>query len=475
MNDKQPSNRRVLGSFMLAMISVAAIASMRVLPTSAEFGLASVSVFIWAAIVFFIPTALVSAELATIWPKTGGIYLWIKAAFGPRWGFLGIWLQWIQNVIWYPTVLAFTGATLAFAFNPALAKNKLYTLAVILIVYWGATFANFLGMKTSGWISTVGTIVGTILPGIILIILGIVWLFTAQPDQIQFATADIFPDFASIKNLVFVAGVVLAFGGMELSAVHAEEAKNPQRDYPRAILLSTIIILLIFILGTLAVSVAIPKKEISLVAGVMQSFKKFLDTYGLKDLVPVIALLLAIGAIAQVSTWIVGPSKGLLASARHGILPPFFRRLNKNGMPVNLMIIQGLIVSALSLVFLFLPTVSSSYWILTALTAQLYLIMYLIMFSAAIYLRYKKPDLPRAYKVPGGLAGMWIVAGLGFLGALTTIVLGFIPPAAFRTGNPFFFDAFLIIGIIIFVGLPLLIYQYRKPSWVTNNKRGENK
>jgi putative glutamate/gamma-aminobutyrate antiporter len=465
-NEASVTGRRVLGVFGLVMINVAAITSLRGLPSTAEYGFASIFYYIVAALVFLIPTALVSAELATGWPKRGGVYIWVKEALGARWGFLAIWLQWIQNVFWYPIVLSFAAATFAFVFNPALADNKIYALLVILVVYWGATLANFRGMKTSGWISSVGVIGGTLVPGVLIIVLGIVWLAVGDPSQIPISGSALVPDLSKFSNIVLAAGILLAFAGMEMSAVHAREVNNPGRDYPRAIFLSTIIVLLVFVLGTVSIAVVVPHEKLSLVAGLMQAFTMFLDTFGLAWLIPIIALLVALGAFGQVSTWIPGPSKGLLAVARHGYLPPFLQHVNREGVQTNILLVQAGIVTALSLVFLFMPTVSTSYWLLTALTVQLYLLMYVLMFISAIRLRYSRPDVPRAYKIPGGNLGMWLVACVGLLGAFFAIAIGYVPPTQLQIGNIVFYEAFLIIGLVVMCAVPLLIYHFRKPSWV---------
>ena len=458
-------NKRVLGVFVLAMMNVAVIASLRVLPMMAEEGFSLVFFFVAAALVFLIPTALVSAELATGWTKQGGVYLWVKEAFGGRWGFLAIWLQWIQNVIWYPTVLSFAGATLAYMINPSLANNKVYMLAVILTVYWGSTLASFRGMRTTGWLSTVGALAGTLVPGAAIIILGLIWFFSGNVPQISMTAKDLFPDMTSIRNIVFLAGVLLTYAGMEVSAVHAQEVKNPQKNYPRAIFLAVLIILVVVILGSLSIAVVVPQPKISLVAGLMQAFTMFFNDYHLKWIVPVVAFMITLGALGQVSAWIVGPSKGLFATAKEGDLPPFFQRVNKNGVPINLLAVQGCIVTILSLVFLLMPDVSSSYWLLSVLTVQLYLIMYILLYSAAIKLRYSKPNVQRAYKIPGGNWGMWIVAGVGILGALFAIFIGFFPPAQLKSESILFYGLFLAVGILVMCGVPLVIYQFRKPHW----------
>ncbi len=458
------SNRRVLSVFTLAMINVAAIATLKNFATMSEYGWSLIFYFAVASIVFFIPTSLVSAELATGWPQTGGVYIWVKEGLGPRWGFLAIWLQWFENVIWYPTILSFTASTIAYVFNPELASNKFFALGVILVAFWGFTLLNLLGMKASGLISTVGVIAGTIIPGSLIIIMGIVWLAQGNDLQIPFSMSALIPDLTKMGNLTYLVAVLLALAGMEMSAVHAQEVKDPQRDYPRAIFLSAIIILVITVFGSLAISFVVPKDQISLTAGVMEAFEQFFRAYHITWVVPIIALLTAAGALGMVSTWIVGPSKGLLATAEHGDLPPLFQRTNRHGMPAPLLILQAIIVSVLAMVFLFMPSVSASFWILTALTIQLYLIMYVLMFISAIRLRYTHADVTRAYRVPLGNFGMWIVAGLGIAGATLAIIVGFIPPTG--SESPFRYIAFLVVGIVLTCIVPLIVHAFRKPSWV---------
>lgn len=456
---------RALSVFTLAMINVAAVGGVKNWPVISEYGFSSLFFFILAALIFFIPVSLVSAELATGWPKTGGVFVWVKEAFGHRAGFLAIWLQWIENVIWYPTVLSFIAATSAYVFNPELANNTTYTLIIVILLFWATTFANLFGMRASGAISSFGVIFGTFVPGIIIILLGVSWFFQGNPLQISLTWDNLIPDLSSPNQMVFFTGVMLALTGMEMSAVHAHEVKHPQKDYPRAILLSAIIILGLAILGVLAIAIVVPREKISLVSGSIQAFNYFVEAYNLKWLTPIMAALIAVGALGSMSTWTAGPSKGLLAAAQSGDLPPFFRKINQHGMPVSLMIAQAVIVSLLSLVFVLMPTVSSAFWILSVMVAQLYLVMYLMMFAAAIYLRYKRPEVKRAYKVPGGNLGMWIVSGIGILGSLFAIVIGFFPPSQITTGNETFYFTFLIAGGIILAIIPYIILLFKKPEW----------
>jgi len=461
-----PSNGQKLSVFMLAMMNVAIIMNLRGLPMMAKEGLAMIFFLLFTTIVFLLPTSLVSAELATGWPVGGGVYRWVKEAFGGRMGFVAIWIQWIQNVIWYPTILAFAAGALSYLFlDPALAGNKLFNLIVILSAYWGATLMNFRGMKTSGWLTTAGVLGGTIFPGLLIIGLGIAWWLKGNTLQFTLTSHSILPDFSNFDNISFLAGVILLFAGMEVSAVHALDVKNPKRDYPIAIFLAAAIIVAIFTLSSLSIASVIPVEKISLTSGIMQGFKDLLHPFNLDFLLPVIGFLVAFGAIGAVTAWIIGPSKGLLATAQDGDLPPFLAKTNENGVPTRILTVQACIVTVLALVYLLMPNVSSAFFLLTALTAILYLIMYIMLFITAIRLRYTQPDIPRAYEIPGGNLGMWIVSGIGILGAIFAIVVGFFPPSQLKVGSPTFYVMFITVGIIIFIGAPILINLFRRPEW----------
>ena len=461
------AGKGTIGWVSLAMNNLAIIYSVRGLPLMAEEGFRAITFMAISAAFFLIPISLVTAELSSTWPPKGdgGVYIWVNEALGKRWAFLAIWLQWSENVIWFPTVLSFIAATLAYAFSPELANNKVYTLVVVLVVYWGGTFANLHGMKTSAWISTLGVISTLIITGLI-VFLGFSWILGGNASQIHFSVASLIPDFSRMDSFVFLAGALVIVSGIEVSAAHASEVKNPKSSFPKAIFLSVFVSIAAIILGSLAIAFVVPQKEISLVAGLMEAFDKFFAVHHLHWLVPIVALFVVAGSLGEVAAWIIGPSKGLLVSARHGLLPPILQRRIHGDVPVNILFLQALVVTGLVFVFLLMPTVSSAYWILTALTAQLYLIMYLLMFVSALVLRYKRPDVHRPYRIPMGNFGMWLVAALGLLGGLFTLFVGFFPPSQLETGNLLFYESFLILGILIMCGAAFVIYGLRKPGWV---------
>ncbi len=468
-NNKQIAK---LGVFTLAIMNVTAVVSLRGLPAEAEYGLSSAFYYLFAAIVFLIPTSLVAAELAAMFKdKQGGVFRWVGEAFGKKWGFLAIWLQWIESTIWYPTVLTFGAVAIAFigmnqAYDMTLASNKLYSLVVVLLIYWTATFISLKGMGWVAKVAKIGGLVGTIIPAGLLVVLGIVYLATGGVSQMDFH-GNFFPDLTNMDNLVLASGIFLFYAGMEMSGIHVTDMENPAKNYPKAIFTGAFITVIIFVLGTFALGVIIPQKDINLTQSLLIGFDKYFAYLHASWLSPLIAVALAFGVLASVLTWVSGPSKGIFAVGKAGYLPPFFQKANGNGVQRNILLVQGGIVTVLGLLFVVMPSVQSFYQILSQLTVVLYLIMYLIMFAAAIKLRYNMKDYERPYRIgKKGNALMWLISGLGFCGSLLAFVLSFIPPAQIATGSNTVWYSVLAIGCIVVVGAPLVIYNCRKASWI---------
>lgn len=446
-------SKKVLNVFSLVMINIIAVDSLRTLPISAKLGFSLISYYIIAAFAFFIPVALVAAELATAYPNTGGIYIWVREAFGKRAGFITIWLQWIYNVVWYPTMLAFIAATLSFLIAPDLANNKFYLLGSGLCLFWLFTLLNCFGMKLSSLVSVIGATIGTILPMVIIIGLGILWWIQGKPIAVNYPSSWL-PDFSSFGNLSLFSAVLFGLIGMEMSAVHAEEVKNPQRDYPKALFYSTLLIISTLSLGSLAIVIVVPNDNLSVVSGLIDAYAVFFGSYHMHWMTYVIAVLIILGGLSGVSAWIIGPAKGLLVSARDGSLPHQFAKVNKYGAPVAILVTQAVIFTILSTIFIFIDSINEAYWMLSDLSAQMALLVYVIMFAAAIKLRYSGPQHIRGYTIPGGNIVMWIVAGTGIICCVLAMLIGFVPPSQIPVGNVYIFEAFLIGGLVLFVVVP---------------------
>ena len=459
-----------LSVMTLAIMNVTAVVSLRGLPAEAVYGPTSAFYYLFAAIVFLIPTALVAAELAAMFSdKQGGVFRWVGEAYGARTGFLAIWLQWIESTIWYPTVLTFGAVSIAFigmsqSHDMALASNKLFTLIVVLAIYWIATFISLKGLGWVGKISKWGGMIGTIIPAGLLIVLGIIYIATGGHNYMDMSQG-FFPDFSKFDNLVLASSIFLFYAGMEMMGIHVMDVKNPSKNYPKAIIIGSIITVCIFVLGTFALGFIIPAKDINLTQSLLIGFDNYFRYLSISWASPIIAIALMFGVLAGVLTWVSGPSKGIFAVGKAGYLPPFFQKSNKNGVQRNILLIQGCIVTLLALLFVVMPSVQSFYQILSQLTVLLYLIMYMLMFSAAIYLRYKMKNTPRPFRLGRGNGLMWILGCLGFLGALLAFILSFIPPSQISTGSNAVWFSVLIIGCLIVVIAPFIIYAMRKPSW----------
>ena len=453
-----------LGVGTLMIMNIVAVVSLRGLPAEAVYGMSSAFYYLFAALVFLIPVSLVAAELASLFPyQQGGMFRWIGEAFGSKLGFLGIWLQWVESTIWFPTVLTFGAVSLAFigmdhVADSHLAANKFYTIAVVLAIYWLATLISLKGLGWVGKISKIGGMVGTIIPAALLVVCGVVYLAMGGHSQMNFH-GDFFPDLSNFDNVVLAASIFLFYAGMEMSGVHVRDIKNPTVNYPKAVFGGALVTVLIFVLGTYALGMIIPAKDINLVQSLLVGFDNYFQVFHMNWFTPVIAIALAFGVLAGVLTWVAGPSKGIFSVGQAGYLPPFFQKTTKSGVQKNILLIQGGAVTLLSL--------ESFYQILSQLTVVLYLIAYLLMFAAVIYLRYSMKDAKRPFRIGSkGNLLLWIVAGVGFLGSMLAFVRSFFPPDQIAMGSNTVWFAVLFGGVALFVILPFVILAFRKPSWV---------
>lgn len=455
----QPSKNHIakLGIFTLAMISVSAIIALRNLPTLAKNGFAITVILSISALLFFIPIALVCAELASGWPKEGGVYAWVKEAFGEKSGALAVWLEWIESVVWLPTVLSFIGANIAYILQPELSNNRYFMFAVMTVVLWSGTLLNFRSTQTSGMVSAIGILAGSVIPGIIIILLGSYWYQSGQPLHIEFSMQALMPEM-NTSVLAYFTVIALGFAGIEVAAFYVQEAKDPQRTFPIATFISAGTIIVIYMLGALSIGMVIPKEDLNLSAGMMQAMREFFNLLNIPWATPCFALLTVVGGLALLNTWILGPSKGLLASAKQGDLPNFMRKTNRNHSPVAILLMQSIIGTTLISMNLFIPTINQFYWIFQTQAAQLILLMYFMVFLSAIRLRYTQPHTERRFKIPGGKPGIWAVAGTGATFCILAFLVGFMPPEEYQFTNGSQYTGILITGILIF-SLPPFIWQ----------------
>ena len=390
-----------ISTTQLALMTAAAIISLRGLPMMAQEELTMFFYIFFATFLFLIPAALVGAELGSAFAdRGGGVYTWVKEAFNRPMGFTAIFLQWIQNVVWYPTVLGFAAAAVAYMIGkPELAQNGVFVGVFAIVMYWFATWITLKGTSVISRITSQGFLLGTVLPGIVIIVMAIIWLagknpiaFEHIPDSVNqivntagnHAHPRFFPHMTGMSDIAFLAGILLLFAGVEVHAVHAPELKNPQKQFPAAMFLAALISFGLFTLGALAVAIVTPYDQINLQDGLLVTFTQLFDHYHIGWLTNIISLLIAFGALAGVMSWISGPSRGLLWTAHDGELPEFLKKTNKNGVQIHILLIQGCLVTVLSSLYIVMSNVSVAFFLLSALTIGLYLIMYMLMYASGI-------------------------------------------------------------------------------------------
>ncbi len=456
-----PSARTYIKWQQLAVLTVASVGSLGSAPALAVFGLASVFLYVLPALVFLLPVALVAAELSSGWP--GGVYNWVREGISAPVGLLAVWCEFAQTIFFYPALLAQVAGTLAYVFDPDLASNGVYNAVVIIVLFWAGVLLSSRGAALVADFSSSGTVIGTFIPAVILVALGVAYLLQGRHSAAPMTPDHVLPAWHGLASIVLVVSSFFTYAGVEVNAVHVDELRNPARDYIKSIYLAVALVLAVFIFSTLAISWVVPSGQISLTVGVMQAFNSLLRHFGLGFAVPVIALALALGALAGMWTWLDGPSEGLLRIGREqGFLPPYFQRVNRKGIELRILAAQGTVITLIALLYAFIPGVSSAYWIFAALATQVYLIMYVLMFIAAMRLRRSQPDRARGYRTPA----LGLLCVVGVVSSAAAFVIGFVPPAQFGHSNPLVYAVLILAGIMA-VGIlpPLLMDRFRKPGW----------
>ena len=441
-------------------------------PNFASSGLHLIFFLIVAGVFWFLPVALVAAEMATVkgW-ENGGIYAWVGKTLGQRWGFAALFYQWFQITVGFVTMAFFVLAACAFIVGwDALYDNPLVMFIGVAIIVWALTLTQLGGTKLTARIAKIGFFGGVLIPAIVLLVGLVAFLATGGISELQFNPNGFVPDFTKVGTLVIFASFILAFAGVEASASHVNELKNPGKTYPMVMITLCILTIVLDTLGGLAVAMTIPQSvlEGNMSTGVIAAFAAIFETHFHAGwLVYVVAVLLAAGVLAEISSWIVGPSRALLETANDGIIPKTFAKTNKNGVSVKTVVVQGIIVTIWDAVLCGSMALSggssSSVAYLTAvgLTVVIYLAGYVLFFLAYFKLVLKHKDLPRVFHIAGGTAGKCIVAGIGLVLTLGALVISFFPSSELTAQANTVYVITLVACWIISVAIPFVIYALR--------------
>lgn len=454
-----------IGLISLVLLITVSIDSVRNLPSTALFGPPLIFLYLVSSLFLLIPGSIAASELAYAWPEKGGIYQWVTLGLGKRIGFMAVWGQWINTLVWFPTILSFVAGSVAYLIEPNLANNSHFMVAGTLIFCWLLTMISLFGFKISSRFAVYCSLFGLILPMGFIIVLAIIWMATGKPLQVHFSSQSIIPSFHSLNDWFSLVAIMTSFEGFELVAVHMANLKDPKRNYPKAMFFSVILILFTMVMGSLAIAIVIPSNSIVFVQGVAQAFGAFLDTYHLQALLPILVILMIFGNLGEMINWLAAPARGMFQASDDGFLTQGFRRPNRFGAEKNVLILQAVIVSVISLVFLLIPTINGAYWFLTNLSVEIYMLVYLLLFIAAIIIEFKHPKRDYLYGV--FQRNRWLLLGvyaMGVIGCIVTLVIGAIAPTNINIGSVSFYQMLFWVGIVICMLpiLPLYYYQYRK-------------
>lgn len=433
-------------------------------PTFATSKLHLVFYLLLGGFLWFIPVALCAAEMATVdgWEK-GGVFTWTGKNLGKKYGFANLFFEFFEITVGFVTMIYFILGALSYVFDwPALNSNPMIKFIGVLVIFWILALSQFGGTKYTAKIAKIGFIVGILLPAAILIILALVYIIQGNP--IYISSKDTFvPDFTKVNTLVVFVSFILSYMGVEASATHANEMDNPKKEYPLAMLLLVIVAIVLSTLGGLAIAAVIPQDQINLSAGVVQTFAVLLGHFTANNtiLVKIIALLLAFGVIAEVSSWVVGPTRGMIIAAEEGAIPKSWAKTNEHDVPVYLVIAQGIIVSIWDAVLTFGAGGSNlSFLAAMSLTVVIYLSGYILFFVGYIKAILGE-GLNGAYQMPGGKPVKIIVAIIGLATSIFAFFISFVPPTSIA-GNAVQSHEYmwmLIISYVISLILPFAIYD----------------
>ncbi|GGY26212.1 APC family permease [Paludibacterium paludis] len=444
-------------------MNVIAILSLRQIPNVAPYGASAFLLWLLAASCLFLPLAMVCGELSTGWPKDGGIFIWVKEAFGKRVGWIVVVCFLCSCVLFFPLMLQFAFSALGYVLGDGLAGNKAFIGIGSTILFWILTWMNIRGIQWTKAINSVSAWFGVFIPSAILILLAIVWLMTGRPMATDYhAAANWIPDLSRWDSIVFLSSMMFAFAGLEVAPMIAGRTRNPQRDFPRAMLISAIVIVGIYMVGTWALNTLYPAKDVNIVTGIMQAVKAASIELGMPWLLAVMGLCMAIGAIGQVNSWLVGPIYMLQEASREdnllgervSSLHPVYQT------PAFALIVQAVLVTVFCFSTFVSPSVEAAYWTLTALTTLCYFVPYLVMFLAFFQLRRAQPDVTRSFRIPGRVLPV-VLPALGFLSVAFAVVLVLIPPAGMDMGGGGYlaYGGKLVLGILAAIGLAEWIYH----------------
>jgi glutamate:GABA antiporter len=462
--------QRVLGTLDLVLLNVAASVALRWLSTAAQLGPSSLVMWLLGLVGFFIPLAVVVLDLGARMPAEGGLYVWTKTALGDAHGFVAGWTYWISNVVYFPSALLFASGVFLYVGGPSWlvhATDPIYNGAFAVIVVWGATMLNIVGLDRAKWIQNIGG-AATWTAAVIIIGAG-AWAYVRFGAATPITASNIWPDFTGLATLSTFATIAFGYAGLELGPVVGGEIRDPQRRIPRAVLITGFVVAAIYIAGTASLLVALPATTIDAIAGIPQALGAIGERIGVPSFGHAVALIVAIGSVGAVSAYITCTARLPFVVGVDRYLPPAMGRLHPRfGTPYVALIVQATLTTVILVASLSGSTIHEAFALLVDMMVILGLLPLLYLFAAYPLLRRK---LRAEASTSTRDVGAWLAASLGFATTLLAVVTSTIPPAA--SAHPAWFIAKVIGGSALMIGVGLAFYVRRgRRGSAGNSERG---
>ncbi|HUJ30506.1 MAG TPA: APC family permease [Candidatus Acidoferrum sp.] len=457
--DPKKQLRRVMGFWDVLLFNIAAVLGPRWIAAAAHNGTSSISLWVLAALFFFVPSAFVITELSTRFPMEGGLYIWSKEAFGDFHGFVAGWTYWIYTFFYFPGLLMASAAMGAYIGGSAtghLAQDRTFLMIGSFLLLFVAVILNIVGLNIGKWLQNAGG-VGTYVPLLMLVGMG-AYLWHAHGYVTHFTRSNILPvwDWGTVN---FWPQIAFAFVGLELCSAMSEEVRDPHRTFPRAIFGSGFLIALAYIAGTFAVLGMMPAASVDPKSGVFQALTAGSTMLRIGFFGVIAAILVTFGNAGGVGTTVAGVARVPFIVGIDRYLPAAFGKIHpKWKTPWVSILVQAVISGAILLLIQLNQTANNAYQIFVDAGTILYFIPFLYMYAAVIKLSYRKDRGASEDEVliPGGKLGVWIIGSLGFIVVLGGIVLSFIPPG--EAENKVLFESTLFGGTFFFIFVGLALY-----------------
>jgi len=457
--DSKSQLRKTMGFWDVLLFNIATVLGPRWIAAAGHNGTSSISLWVLAAVFFFVPGALVINELSTRFPEEGGLYAWSREAFGDFHGFVAGWTYWIYTVFYFPGLLLASASMAAYIVGgrgAALAQDRTFLLTVSLSMLLVAVLMNIVGLNVGKWLQNAGG-VGTYVP--LLMLAGIAALVCLRHGSAtHFTVSNMLPAW-NWDTVNFWSQIAFAFTGLELVSAMSEEVRDPRRTLPRAVFGAGALIALMYIAGTFAILALVPAADLDPQSGVFNAIAVGSVALKLGFLGILAAILVTVGNAGGVGSTVAGIARVPFVVGIDRYLPPAFGKIHPRWKtPYISILVQAVLSGAILLVSQVNETTRGAYQFLIDAAIILYFIPFLYMFAAIIKLarRRDRRENQQAVLVPGGIAGVWICGGLGFIVVLVGIFVSLVPPG--DSSDKLGFELKLVAGTLVSILIGLGLY-----------------